>query len=106
MKFYTLEGHNVVPCHSQREWLKWFSRTPPEERTVARHRHKDGHTVVSTVFIGVDNRMGTPHIFETCIIGGPCDGYKRFSATWAQAEQMHARAVGIAQERTRSHFLG
>jgi hypothetical protein len=53
-----------------------------------------GDATVSTVFLGLDHAFrGKPILFETLVMGGPCDqDGERYSA-WAEAEAGHARYV-------------
>lgn len=51
-----------------------------------------GDATVSTVFDGVDRRYfgpGPPILFETMVLGGPCDGQGERYATWDEAEAGH-----------------
>ena len=51
-----------------------------------------GDSSVSTVFLGLDHGFrGKPILFETLVMGGPCDQDGDRYSTWAEAEEGHAR---------------
>ena len=72
-------------------WATWFE-------TADRHvRHSEqGDVRVSTVFLGLDHSFrdhGPPIVFETMVfVGDEAVGQERY-ATWAEAEEGHARWV-------------
>lgn len=71
-------------------------------RIVARTAIGSG-VIVSTLCLGaerlgdVDQVDGEPRLYETVIIGGPCDGQLWPPATSAEAQRDHAEAVLIAR---------
>lgn len=73
-------------------WTRMFKDA--ESRRVA--STELGEATISTVFLGMDHgwdQDGPPILFETLVIGGPCDGDMWRYATWAEAEAGHAAAV-------------
>lgn len=89
--FYTLIGHDPVPCANFHEWVKLFEYNT---RVVAQTTFPDG-VRVSTVFLGADLGFdeGEPILFETMVFGGALDQYQQRYETWDQAEAGHAEAV-------------
>jgi len=58
-----------------------------------------GDAKVSTVFLGLDHgfsRATDPVLWETMIFGGPHDGYQDRCSTFAEAVEMHRKAVRVA----------
>lgn len=98
--YFKLQGKIAVPC-SILEWGMDYEDV--NARTVA--RTFIGTLWVSTVFIGLDHSFGGddayPAIFETMIFDDIEDDYQERCSTWAEAEEMHARAVEIAIARVR-----
>jgi len=109
---YILDGQTQVPADFM-TWAKWFAAAG-EKRVVA--KTEVGSMCVSTVFLGLDHRLGEgpPLLFETMIFGlpgpasSPLEGgrvalytgteeYQERCSTWEQAEAMHARAVAHAR---------
>jgi hypothetical protein len=96
--FYTLAGHDPVPCATGLEWAEWYEPAG-ESRVVARDEF-DGF-LVSTVFTGIDTSAddkGPPLLFETMTFrhGKAQETFTRY-ATWAAAEHGHAAAVTWAR---------
>lgn len=89
---YILVGHEPRPAELM-DWAKWYE-------TADRHVANDtvGDVKVSTVFLGLDHNWGggVPLLFETMIFGGPHDQYQERCSTWDEAEEMHAKALGLA----------
>lgn len=91
---------NPVVC-SLFEWVDFFENI--ENRRVAADTFDGVH--VSTVFLGMDHRFGDegpPILFETMIFehgkGGLLeDEYQTRCSTWAEAVEMHDRAVKHAR---------
>lgn len=91
---YILEGRTVIPADLM-TWAKWF-----EEHREDRMLWQDhvGERWVSTVFLGLDHRMGEigpPLLFETMVFPSKetltevfCDR----CSTYDEAEIMHQRA--------------
>lgn len=54
-----------------------------------------GHVEVSTVFLGVDYRMGNgpTQLFETMVFNGPLDREQARYSTWDEAEAGHRAMV-------------
>jgi len=95
---YILDGHTPKPADLM-TWARWFE-TARDERIVA--KTAVGGMSVSTVFLGLDHSFGSgpPMLFETMIFGGPLDReYQERCSTWEQAEEMHERAVQVAQQQ-------
>lgn len=90
---WILEGHEAVPADLM-TWAKWYETA---DRHVGRHEH--GGVCVSTVFLGIDHRLGDegpPLIFETMIFGGEHDQWQDRCSTWAEAVEMHKKACALA----------
>jgi len=90
---YILVDRKVVKHANNEAWFMWFGST---ERHVAVTKH--GPVIISTVFVGIDRSYGrAPHplVFETAIFGGDHDGWEECSASWAEAEAVHADAVAL-----------
>jgi hypothetical protein len=72
-------------------WGWWFETADCHVRL-----SEQGDVRVSTVFLGLDHNFknhGPPILFETmAFIGDASAGYERY-ATWAEAEEGHARWV-------------
>jgi len=96
---YTLHCKVPIPCSSLIAWGRWMISA---NRCVA--RSEIGCLTVSTVFLGVDHNWfgGAPLLFETMIFDDIDDAYQVRCSTWAEAEEMHARAVAIAGQRVRN----
>jgi hypothetical protein len=64
-----------------------------------------GDVRVSTVFLGMDHSFGEgpPLIFETMIFGGEHDEFQDRCSTYAEAEEMHARACRMVREEIPAH---
>lgn len=95
MRFFILEGHDVVEVHDSLIWGRWLGENT-EARTVAVTPVADGE--VSTCFIGlgsaIDELKKRPSLpFETMVFGGPAHGAGKRYATWAEAEAGHAAMV-------------
>lgn len=93
---YILDGHNPVPEPDGLKWAEWFEGNG---RIVK--QTEIGATVVSTVFIGIDNRLdaaGSPLLFETMLFtdGEPSSDLARHM-TWDEAVAYHDRAVTMQQ---------
>ena len=93
-RHWVLDGHRAVRA-TLHEWGRMFDT--PDARTVA--KDEIGQWSVSTVFLGVDHRMGEPGpplLFETMIFSAHDPRHEndestwRYS-TWEQAEDGHRR---------------
>ena len=87
---YILEGHEPVAEPDLLTWALWLE-------TADRHvcDSFQGDVRVSTVFLGLDHSFGhgPPILFETmAFIGHESIACERY-ATWAEAEEGHARIV-------------
>jgi hypothetical protein len=97
LRFYILNGQEVVGPVGLMEWAAWFENGP---RSVAYVEH-DG-VRVSTVFIGIgplviDGRdRGLEQFFETMIFGGEHDQHQDRCRTWDEAMAQHAAACDLA----------
>ena len=96
---YTLMDRLPVPCADVIAWSRWWR---------AADRKVDGTDCgphyVSTIFLGVVHGWddeGLPLLFETMVFQGTnMGGIEQWRcATWAQAEEQHARAVDIYTRR-------
>jgi len=89
---YILDGHEVIPCESIFDWAKWFENAWPARRVA---ETIVGDKRVSTVFLGINHQFGdgAPLLFETMIFGDEGDDYQTRCSTWAEAEEMHRKAV-------------
>ena len=100
---YILDGHKAVPEPDLIKWAVWIEHN---NRRVARTELEDG-AWVSTVFLGVDYDLagtGVPVLFETMIFGGPDNEYQERCGTWAEAVNMHRRAVSRAKRAARGQL--
>lgn len=95
-QFYRLVGQTPVPCDPE-EWNHAFEG----DRLVALDA-VSGYTV-STVFLGLDHRIGdgAPLLFETMVFGptGAFEDYQQRCSTWEEARQQHAAAMRWAAAR-------
>lgn len=90
----------VRKCDNLLQWAEWFENA---ERHVAKTTMtKLGTPIeVSTVFLGLDHRMGGPGkplLFETLVFGGPMDGHMDRCCTWQEAEEQHIKTLEILKE--------
>jgi len=91
--------------------IRWYKldvdgRTPVltdepsiDNRTVA--KTKIGDVVISTVFLGLDHRMGgggPPIVFETMVFGGKLDQSQGRYSTWDDAVDGHAHWVRLVKD--------
>jgi hypothetical protein len=93
---YILVDRKLVNCPNDNDWYVWFGNM--KNRRVA----KDviGDTIISTIFGGIDRSYGRephPQVFETHIFGGEHDDWEEFSASWSEAETVHAKAVALVK---------
>jgi hypothetical protein len=87
---YILVGHEPVEEPDLLTWGQWFEEA---DRHVA--LTEQGDVRVSTVFLGLDHRVGPgpPLLFETmAFVGDEDEGCERY-ATWDEAEEGHKRWV-------------
>ena len=88
MTFYILNAAGAPQAvHDVRTWGAWLETA---DRLVAQDQF--GDVVVSTVFLGLDHRVGAdgpPVLWETLIFGGPLDGEQRRYTSRADAEAGH-----------------
>ena len=94
---WILDGHLAVPTKDAVQWAEAFEKA---DRQVAKSE-VDGCDI-STVFIGINHNFGSgpPHIFETMVFGGPCDGFQDRYSSWEEAEAGHRSMVAYV---TRYH---
>lgn len=95
IKYYKLEGKEVVPGDDLMEWGQWFEQA---KRSLASTVVAPGIRV-STCFLGIDHnfgRTGPPLVFETMIFGGEHDQYTERYSTWDDAINGHYEAVMLA----------
>jgi len=98
LKHWILEGRQPVEVEMF-VWARWFENV--ENRVVMRTYDEDGGLLVSTVFLGIDHGFvegGPPLLFETMIMRGSEYGRQERTATWDEAVDAHARALGVALE--------
>ena len=108
IRHYILKGHEVEEIKvwndgvMDHEALLEFGRAMQKtDNRVARTdvRDKQGNECyVSTVFLGLDHQFqpeGPPLIFETMVFGGTHDQWQERYSTWKEAEDGHARIVGM-----------
>ena len=91
------DERRLVNVKNDEAWFIWFRDI--ERRLVARDEI-DGDVVVSTIFGGIDRSYGrasAPMVFETIVFGGEHDGWEEWSASWAEAELVHAEACAIVR---------
>ncbi|MEH1796418.1 MAG: hypothetical protein V7L17_27845 [Nostoc sp.] len=83
--YYKLDGHTPIPVDFE-EWATW--RTTANTQVI--FSIFQSNISVSTVFTGIN--IGTikePKIFESLVMGGSCDGQKRFYSNWDEAISGH-----------------
>ena len=101
------EGHTPIPCYSLYEWGRWLE-------SEARIVDWTGSTTfyVSTVFLGLDQRMlgkGPPIVFETMVFrngrGDECEQYSSWDDAEAGHKAMARRVFGKLEvvDETRQH---
>lgn len=89
LNLYILNGHKPAEESDLIKWATWFE-------TADRHvcNSMQGDVRVSTVFLGLDHGWGGRlELFETMAFVGHEDVGRERYATWAQAEEGHARWV-------------
>lgn len=94
---YILIGQTPVFEPDAEKWAHWMETA---DRVVG--RTAVGASVVSTVFLGLDHRMGhgPPELFETMIFGADgAEDYQERCSTWLEAERQHAEAVREMQKQ-------
>ena len=91
MKYYQLNGRDLVEVEDVLEWAEWF------ENGNIRVAQTDvtPDTTVSTIFMGINRNPGSepPLLFETMVFGGELDGLVWRYATYDEAETGHQTAV-------------
>jgi len=98
--YYTLIGQTPVPEPDLETWALWMGEHMGDH--VA--HDQVGPYEVSTIFLGLNQNWlgGTPLLFETMIFSAREDDDLSLAqwrcATWAEAEQQHARAVELCRE--------
>jgi len=93
---YILVDRKPVNCPNDDRWFMWFGNM--ENRRVA--QTIIGPARVSTIFGGIDRSYGSaphPQVFETMIFGGKHDGREEWSASWEEAELVHAEMVALVR---------
>lgn len=104
MRHYLLRGREPyeVDTTTREGLLAWARVFETMDRTVAYDKLPLAR--VSTVFLGLDHNFmdeGPPDIFETMIFvhpalaGSPAEDYQTRCSTWAQALEMHAKAMAL-----------
>lgn len=88
------EDRKPIPCDDHLAWSVWmFGEGGDERRRVALDKLAD-HTVISTVFIGIDlNDTDCPHVFET-LSDCPYSTERQMRwSTWEEALAGHEKEV-------------
>ena len=88
MAHWILEGHEIKPAELMK-WARWFESVG-DGRVVA--KTDIGHIHISTVFLGIDHRIGEPGpplVFESMVFGGPLDGEQERYCTWDESVHGH-----------------
>lgn len=81
------------------KWAQWFEKA---DRIIAKDTFNE--VVVSTVFLGIDHRMGSsetedrPILYETMIFNGKHKDYQERYDSNGAALQGHMRACALARE--------
>lgn len=91
MKYYRLDGTNVVEC-SLFEWAEAFKKS---DRIIKRTTLSTGIRI-STVFLGINHAFdlgNPPLLFETIIFGIEEDEYQTRCSTYQEALAMHEKAL-------------
>jgi hypothetical protein len=102
LRHYLLRGREAYEVRADLEdgsYIEWAKAWEKLDRQVAFDRLP--LATVSTVFLGIDHNFwgdSPPHIFETMVfadrrLDGPMVGYQGRTATWAEAEAMHAEVM-------------
>ena len=90
------DERRLVNVKNDHAWFMWFGDI--ERRRVG--RDEIGGVIVSTIFGGIDRSYGQapqPMVFETHVFGGEHDGWEEWSASWAEAELVHAEGCAIVR---------
>ena len=79
--------------------LDGFCRIVESGETVVEQTEIGTHVMVSTIFLGIDQSLGTPPpiLFETLIMGGPHSYETTRYTTEAEAREGHARVVAAVR---------
>lgn len=95
-KYILDENKNPIPEPNLLKWGRWMEKND-EKRKVA--FTEMGNVKISTVFLGLDHSFlgAVPILFETMIFGGPFDSYQDRCSTYADALEMHRKAVEFAR---------
>lgn len=102
---YTLVNRTPLPVDSPIEWAQEMAkrRLTLLKTGVDPWRVDEtniGPVSISTVFLGLDHRMGgagPPVLYETMVFGGRLDQFQNRCCTWEEAEAMHADAVQLVR---------
>jgi len=90
VKYYILEGEEVVEAENIVSWGEWFfaANRQIEDTTIEKVR-------VSAIFIGISVNpfSDAPTVFETMIFGGNRDLEKHLHCTFREAQIGHAAVV-------------
>lgn len=92
---YMLDANkNVVPVDESKRLTAYRWYEEPSNRRVA--YNETGDTSVSTIFLGINQRMMgpvgedlPPIVFETRVFGGPMNGHQVRYVTWDEAMKGH-----------------
>jgi hypothetical protein len=89
------EDGEPEPCPNPFKWVMWMEHGIPGQRIVLQTHVGDSN--VLTVFIGTDRQCGDgpPILWETMILGGPCDQRRWRYAT--KLEALHGHGLAMQQ---------
>lgn len=93
---WILEGQKAIPCQDVLKWGHWCETA---QRNIA--RNLIGDFLVSTVFLGTNQRIGkgVPILFETMVFFNdkPVDKYSRRYSTWDEAVEGHQAVITLVE---------
>ena len=92
---YILDGHEPIRCQELATWAAWMEsphRLLQDSQFIDSAHNR---VRVCTTFLGADVNFGDgdPVLFETMILGGPCDRALYRYCTWEEAEEGHNSIV-------------
>ena len=92
MKFYILDGRKPKLVSDKRQWQAWMGSY--EYECIVGETNLNGDVMILTVFSGCCTSEDTM-LFETIIMGGIHDSYKKKSPSWRAAAVQHLAAIGL-----------
>lgn len=106
MKFYILDGNEIVMTEDILEWGKALEGDDRRVNNTVLWKGWAWQVRVSTVFLGIDHAFtGPPMLFETMVFGGVLDQEMDRYSTWQQAEKGHELMVQRVRASKRWHLI-